>query len=154
MTSNTETHQLQRSRGAQTWTKITDREALESWLVRRNKKHLQQLHDSESPHVSTEMEAILGEHGIEDPATDLLRGATAQITENGSDCVTAWRRHIAMTEAELTLPPIPADIDRETFAAIFKEANEKKSSSPEGLHYTMWKAIAERERTSASTCVR
>ena len=113
--------------------------------MRRNKKHLQQLHDSESPHVSAEMEAVLGEHGTEDPATDLLNGVTARITENDSDCVTAWRKHIAMTEAELSLPPIPAGIDPETFAAVFKEANERKSSSLEGLHYTMWKTIAERE---------
>ena len=33
VTSTTETHQLRQSRGAQTWTKITDRDALESWLV-------------------------------------------------------------------------------------------------------------------------
>ena len=88
--------------------------------MRRNKKHLQQLHDSESPHTSAAMEAILGEHGTEDPATRLLSGTTAHITENDSDCVTAWRRHIAMTEAERALPQIPADIDQETFAENFQ----------------------------------
>ena len=104
--SNAEMHQLKQSHGIQTWTKVTNKEALESWLLRRNKKHLQQVRDSESPHVSAEMEAILGEHGTEDPATDLLNGNTAQITEDDSACVTAWRKHIAMTEAERNLPPV------------------------------------------------
>ena len=59
VTSNADLHQLKQPHGIQTWTKITDKEALESWLLWRNKKYLQQLHDSKSPHVSAEMEAIL-----------------------------------------------------------------------------------------------
>ena len=143
--SNADSHQLRQSHGIQTWTNITDKEALESWLLRRNKKHLQQVRDSESPHVSVEMEAILGEHGTEGPTTDLLTGKIARITKNDSKCVTVWRKHIAMTEAERDLLPVFADVDPEIFATIFKEANERTSSSPEGLHYTMWKAVAERE---------
>ena len=135
--SNADSHQLKQSHGIQTWTKITDKEALESWLLGRNKKHLQQVCDSESPRVSAEMEAILREHGTEGPATDLLNGNTAQITEDDSECVTAWRKHIDMTEAERNLPPALADVDSEAFAAIFKEANESTSLSPDGLHYTM-----------------
>ena len=38
--SNADSRQLKQSHGVQTWTKITDKEALESWLLRRNKKHL------------------------------------------------------------------------------------------------------------------
>ena len=143
--SNADLHQLIQSHGIQTWTNITDKEALESWLLRRNKKYLQQVRDSKSPHVSAEMEAILGDHGTKGPATDLLNGNTAQLTEDDSECVTARRKHIAMTEAERNLPPVLGDVDSETFAVIFKEANERTSSSPEGLHYTMWKAVAERE---------
>ena len=135
--SNTDSHQLKQSHGIQTWTKITDKEALESWLLRRNKKHLQQVCDSKSPPISTKMEPILGEHGTEGPATNLLTGNINQITEHDSKCVTAWRKHITMTEAEQDLPPVFADLDPATFAAIFKEANERTSSSPEGLHYTM-----------------
>ena len=40
VTPGVESHQLKQSHGAQTWTKITDKEALETWLLRRNKKHL------------------------------------------------------------------------------------------------------------------
>ena len=83
------------------------------------------------------MRAILGEHGTEDPATDLLTGDIDKITDHDGKCVTAWRKHITMTEAEQDLPPVFADLDPATFAAIFKEANERTSSSPEGLHYTM-----------------
>ena len=36
-------------------------------------------------------------------------------------------------------------IDPDTFAAEFREADKKKPSSPEGLHYMLWKALAERE---------
>ena len=106
--SNSDTHQLKQSHGIQTWTKVTNKEALESWLLRRNKKHLQQVRDSESPHVSAEMEAILGEHDTESPATNLLNGNTAQITEDDSECITARRKHIAMTEAKRNLPPVLA----------------------------------------------
>ena len=50
-----------------------------------------------------------------------------------------------MTAAERQLAPVENDIAAVAFAAVFREADEKKSSSPEGLHYTLWKALAERE---------
>ena len=113
--------------------------------VATQQKHLQQVRDSENPHVSAETRAILGEHGTEDPATDLLAGDIDKITDHDGKCVTAWRKHIAMTEAERDLLLVFADVDPGTFAVIFnKEANES-SSSPEGLHYTMRKAVAGRE---------
>ena len=43
-------------------------------------------------------------------------------------------------------------MDPETFAAIFKEANERTSSSREGFHYITWKAVAEREDSCKYMC--
>ena len=136
---------LMSSGGEQTWTKITETEIIEKWLLRRNKKHLQQVYDDESPHVSAEMERILGEHGIETPVDQLLDGTLDKIIAEEDECMSEWRRYMVMTPRERKLEPVSAEISPDTFAAVFKEANERTSSSPEGLHYTLWKAIAEKE---------
>ena len=57
------------------------------------------------------------------------------------------RCHLEMTATERQLAPVKNDIDTAAFAAVFREADERKPSSPEGLHChcTRWKTLAERE---------
>ena len=40
---------------------------------------------------------------------------------------------------------VQVEMTLKQFQEAFKVANEKTSSSPSGLHYTLWKAIAEKD---------
>ena len=138
--------------GVSAWTRITDTSAIESWLLRQNKKHLQQAHDDKSLHVSCAMKVIMGEHGIGPTVDDLLDGKIASIASDDDECMDQWRCHLEMTAAERQLAPVENDMDASSFAAVFREADEKNSplrkasTTPSG---TPWPNT----RTSASTRV-
>ncbi|KAL7549685.1 hypothetical protein ACHAWF_012948 [Thalassiosira exigua] len=51
-----------------------------------------------------------------------------------------------MTPAEKKLHPVTPIITPKAFVEAFKVVDEMTSSSPSGLHYTLWKAIAEDEK--------
>ncbi|KAL7514488.1 hypothetical protein ACHAXN_011839 [Cyclotella atomus] len=51
-------------------------------------------------------------------------------------------RAVKQTEQEKTLPPITGKISKTQFQMAFKAVSEKTSSSPSGLHYTIWKSLA------------
>ena len=46
------------------------------------------------------------------------------------------------TDKEKATPKVVRVTTKEQFQYTFKIANEKKSSSPLGMHYTMWEAMA------------
>ena len=50
------------------------------------------------------------------------------------------------TDEDNKLKPLPNFITPEEFAESFKITDEMTSPSPSGLHYTLWKAIAEKEQ--------
>ena len=60
---------------------------------------------------------------------------------------------LKMTPAERRLDPIDTDISPEAFQEVFKKASEKKSSSYAGMHYTLWKAVAEKPDFCKYMCI-
>ena len=46
------------------------------------------------------------------------------------------------TDKEKVTPKVVGMMTKEQFQYAFKIANEKTSSSPSDMHYTMWKAVA------------
>ena len=103
------------------------------------------MHDDQSPHISSEMKNIMGEHGVGPAVDDLLDGKIALITSDDDECMDQWRCHLEMMAAERQLAPVENRIDADAFATVFQEADEKKSSPPEGPHYILWKVLAEHE---------
>ena len=87
----------------------------------------------------------MGENGVSPTVDDLLDGKIALLTSDNDECMDQWRCHLEMIAVERQLVPVENNIDAGAFAAVFREADERKSSSPEGLHYTLWKTLAERE---------
>ena len=47
------------------------------------------------------------------------------------------------TEKERKTNPVPPTITPDMFKDAFKSTDEMTTSSPSGLHYTLWKAVAE-----------
>ena len=55
-----------------------------------------------------------------------------------------WLHWIKKTPKEEEVRPIPPEITPEDFSEAFEVVDEMTSSSPSGLHYTLWKALAEK----------
>ena len=116
---------LPHAEGTPAWTRTTVTSAIEDWLLCRNKIHLQQVHDDQSPHVSSEMKNIMGEHGVGPAIDDLLDDKICLITSDDDGCMDQWRCHLEMTAAERQLAPVENNTDADAFPAVFREADEK-----------------------------
>ena len=57
-----------------TWTKVTKPDEMEEWLMRRNKRHLQQMYIEQSPPTTKEFEPILADHGTSSITDEILNG--------------------------------------------------------------------------------
>lgn len=127
-----------------TWTRVENTADMESWLRQRNKKHHQQVHEDGSFPTTTEFFDIVGEHGTTSQVDALLDGTFDVDAVDFPDYVKDWLRWMKRTPAEKELKEIQPRITPERFAEAFKNTDEMTSSSPSGLHYTLWKAIAEK----------
>eukprot|EP00956_Cyclotella_meneghiniana_P006230 scaffold8106_cov56-Cyclotella_meneghiniana.AAC.2 len=82
-------------------------------------------------------------HGV-DMMDEVLAGSI-DIPEATDEIIMAWIRAHKQTEAEIKLPPITGEISTEDFQKAFAVVSEHTSSSPSGLHYSLWKCLAKDE---------
>ncbi|EJK70743.1 hypothetical protein THAOC_07871, partial [Thalassiosira oceanica] len=54
------------------WTEIDNKADLEQWLLKRNKKHLEQVYDEERPLTREPLRSLLGESGTTDSLMKIL----------------------------------------------------------------------------------
>lgn len=125
-----------------TWTKICKQHDIEGWLLRRNKKHHQQVHNDNSPHVTGEIGRIFQDNDLVDR---ILEGSQPTEELDVPDYAKDWFETLKKTPSEAILPKLETLITPKRYAEVFKKAKEKVSSSPRGLHYTLWKSLAEVE---------
>eukprot|EP00956_Cyclotella_meneghiniana_P023526 scaffold45982_cov25-Cyclotella_meneghiniana.AAC.1 len=79
-------------------------------------------------------------HGV-DMMDEVLSGSI-DIPAATDEIIVAWIRAHKQTEAETKLPPITGEISMEDFQKAFAVVSEHTSSSPSGLHYSLWKCLA------------
>jgi hypothetical protein len=131
-----------------TWSKVTTPEDIESWLLRRNKRHLQQMYIEGSPPTTKAFEHILADHGTSAVADQILEGTYDPSHLGLGTEMELFIRHLQRTPEERRLE-CPERISTEDFQKVFKIQNEDTSSSYSGVHYTLWKAIAEKTELAA-----
>ena len=142
-------------RTAPLWQKITKQEDIEDWLLRQNKMHHQQVYKDGSPHVTGAIVKMF--ESFNDPkilhmylegeitASEVLCSPPAQSPEIEYEYLREWLESFQMTPKEKGLESVNDWVNPDELANIFKKANKNKSSSPSGLHYTIWKAATESE---------
>ena len=81
-----------------TWTKITDWAEQEAWLIRRNKKHLHQVHDSKSPITQSPLKELFGPYGTTNQIADLLEGKYPVDSLDVTDLAKEWLKWMEMTD--------------------------------------------------------
>jgi hypothetical protein len=125
---------------SQIWRTVTDTKEIEQLLLACNKRHLQQSDIEEDRVHDPNIQRLLPNHGT-DLLQEVLDGAIS--IDNATDeVVAAWIRSLQQTEAEKALPPITGSISKEEFKSAFKAVSEHTSTSPSGLHYSIWKCLA------------
>ena len=58
--------------------------------------------------------------------------------------VNDWIRMLKRSKEDKKVEPVPPKVEPDKFESALKETDKMTSSSPSGLHYTLWKAIAEK----------
>jgi hypothetical protein len=125
-----------------TWTKVTKLEEIESWLLRRNKRHLQQMFIEGSPPTTEAFAHIIADYGTSGVADQILNGTYDPSNLELGPEMELFIRQLKQTPEEKRLD-CPSQITTKEFQQLFKVQNEDTSSSYSGIHYTLWKAIAE-----------
>ena len=125
-----------------TWKKITKPIEIEAWILRRNKRHLQQMYVEKSPPTTDEFAPILDDHGTSDTAKSVLDGTYDTSQLNLGPEMEMFLNSLVMTPEERLLV-VPGMMSTEDFQDVMRNQKEDTSSSPSGLHYTLWKAIGE-----------
>ena len=123
------------------WTDVTGAEDIENLLLTRNKRHLQQTAMEEG--ISTEplLSSIREDFGLSREADNILQGRPSMQTPIPEN-MAAWFRTITAEPMPEGTSPVIGTIPKSDFQTAFKVSKEKTSSSPSGLHYTIWKTMA------------
>ncbi|KAL7524523.1 hypothetical protein ACHAXR_002911 [Thalassiosira sp. AJA248-18] len=96
------------------------------------------------------MQSLIQEYGTSDLVDDLIDGSIS-INEATDEAIQAWISAVQQTHSEHTIntsdgsipiPRISGAITPSDFQAAFKAVSEKTTSSPSGLHYSIWKVMA------------
>ncbi|KAL7526557.1 LOW QUALITY PROTEIN: hypothetical protein ACHAWF_001818, partial [Thalassiosira exigua] len=113
------------------WQNVTNSKEIEKWLAKRNK---QKAYPTQQP-----LNGIFGDHGTTQEVDALLEG---DLDIDALDVPEYMNRaHSGGTGASTN----PTKITPEAFAEAFKVTDEMTPSLPSHLHYTLWKAVAEKK---------
>jgi ribonuclease HI len=123
------------------WKDVTKQSDLEGLLVSRNKRHLQQTAYEEGISTEETLTTLRRQHGLSDDAEKVLNGEKYTDADVSPE-MAAWFRAIRRPESDKGIAPVIGCMSTTEFQESFKKSTEKTSSSPSGIHYTLWKAMA------------
>ena len=115
-------------------------------LLERNSRHLKQAEMEEGKCHDPNVRAMRANHGT-DIMDEVLSG-TMELSEATDEVIAAWIQAHKQTEEELKLPKIEGEITTGEFQKAFAVVSEHTSSSPSGLHYTLWKCVAKDDKVA------
>ena len=119
-----------------TWKKVTKPEEMEEWLLKRNKRHLQQMYLENCPPTKSNFAPILEDYGTSATAKDILNGDYDLESLNLSPEMKWFLESLEMNEKEKQTD-VPKRMLREDFQKVMKLQDETTTSSPSGIHYTL-----------------
>jgi hypothetical protein len=123
------------------WVDITSQKEIESALLFRNKRHLQQTAREEGISTIPPMSILRQNNGFNDMATKVLEGAPITAYELTPEMATFFEA-LKRNETDSKLPPVLGEFTSEDIQAMFKAAKERTSSDSRTLNYTLWKCLA------------
>ena len=119
------------------WREVTNQGAIEQEIIARNRRHLQQIEREQGVTEGPLLKEIHANYGINPSAKAILAG-TYETTYEISEEQAAWFRAVKQTEKEKNAPAVLGSLDMGQYRQTFKAAQDRTSSSPARLHYTIW----------------
>lgn len=123
---------------------IDDPEKMNKKLIIRNKRHLNQMNIDRRIPTRPDFKPILQNQGTSDVADEILNGTYDPSSLGLGVEMEEFIKTLRMTPEEKKLN-VRERMSREDYQDIMKITKEDTSSSPSGLHYTLWKAAAEND---------
>ncbi len=127
------------------WDPITSQQSIESKILQRNKRHLQQVAMEEGPSTQDPLRQFVMAEGSEEvrqildgkyQAKDLTTNEPMEI----NNTLATWMSQLKQTEKEVHMKETVGSISPAELQEAFQKAKEKTASNGD-LHYTVWKAM-------------
>ena len=135
------------------WESVTTQKEIETRILERNKRHLQQMSIEGGP---TECEPLVGLQqncGVNADVEKILKGTYTTEVEISEE-MAAWIKAMEQNDKEKNAPVIDGVIPVAAYQETFKKATESTSSnSTFGLNYTIWKAMASSDYCAEFLCI-
>jgi hypothetical protein len=134
------------------WRNVTDSQELESMLLQRNKRHLQQVDREGRPGTKPPFPDLYEDYGINPLVDELLETGQFNTPHEIGPVLADWFKCIKR-DNHPDSKPVVGCMTKQQYQECFKVANEKVSSGGSGLHYTLWKAMAAQEDMAEFLCI-
>ncbi len=129
------------------WREVTSTEEIETIILQRNRRHLQQASIEDGRVHDPIMQELIEGYGVND-MVEQMRGGELTIPQVTNEAIQAWLSALNQTGASIRLPPITGKFEVEDFQSSFK-AVEKKT-----YVLTIWRPLyfVESNGTRPCTC--
>ncbi len=123
------------------WQEVTNPKEIERIILQRNRRHLQQASVERGRIHDPFMQSLIDNDGIND-IVDAIKSGKKSVNTATDEAINAWTSALLQTAEKMKLPPITGEISPDDLQSAYKAVSEKTSSSPSGLHYSIWKTLA------------
>ncbi|KAL7504284.1 hypothetical protein ACHAXN_004116, partial [Cyclotella atomus] len=134
------------------WRDVNDQQELEDLLLKRNKRHLQQIEMEEGLSTKPPISELYKGFGVNPKVEELLETGTFTSEHPVSPETADWMKCVQRSNHEESVP-VQGCMTKKQFQKAFGNANEKVSSGGSGLHYTLWKAMAAQDDMAEFLCI-
>jgi hypothetical protein len=134
------------------WEDLDSQESIEISLLARNRRHLEQTAREQGISTFPPLSTIRGNFGI-NPLTDGILDGTFATHYDLTPEMAAFFEALQSSSATERLSPIEGVITSEDFQKMFRISNEKTSSDPRTLNYSLWKCIATSDNISSFVAI-
>ena len=76
---------------------------------------------------------------------DAIRAGKLTIPDAIDEAIQAWLSALQQTGERMRLPYVEGTFTTEDYQSAFAAVSEHTTSSPSGLHYTLWKSLAKED---------
>ena len=133
------------------WRDVDSQNEIESCLIDRNRRHLEQVAREQGPSTRPPLTTIRQNYGINSHTESILAGThnNYKLTPEMAAFFTALKS----TPLSTGLPPILGTITSHDFQEMFLRSKEKTSSDSRTLNYSIWKCIASSDIVSSFAAI-
>ena len=126
------------------WKDITSQTEIESVLLARNQRHLEQVQRQGGQSTTAPITLLREGYGFNTLSSSILDGSPTDFDLTPE--MSTFFSTLKQSPSERDLPPILGTITSEEVQIMFSRTRERTSSDPRTLNYSIWKCLAQSDR--------